>query len=198
MGKSVTDRIPYPVVLASASPRRRDLLTQLVAEFTVYAADIDEDALTVADPFVTAQTLAREKCFAVYDRHPDSLVIAGDTVVALPRGDEFELLGKPVDAADAVRILGLIQGQTHVVVTGVALRWPKGFSAFTESSRVTFRAMTASEIEGYVAGGEPMDKAGAYGYQGGAKEFITRLEGSVENVIGLPVDRLREALKAVD
>ncbi|MBX3096922.1 MAG: septum formation protein Maf [Fimbriimonadaceae bacterium] len=198
MAKSVTDRIPYPVVLASASPRRRDLLSQLFTEFTVDAPDIDEDALTVPDPFVTAQTLAREKCLAVFDRHPDALVIAGDTVVALPNGEEFQLLGKPVNPADAVRILGLIQGQTHVVVTGMALRWPKGFSAFTEASRVTFRAMMQEEIEGYVAGGEPMDKAGAYGYQGGAKEFITRLEGSVENVIGLPVDRLREALKAVD
>lgn len=189
--------MPYPVVLASASPRRRELLGCLVADFEVDAPDLDEEALVDPDPFVTAQRLAREKCLAVFGRHPDALVIAGDTVVALPQGDGWLQLGKPADAADAERMLGLLAGQTHVVVTGVALRWPKGFSAFTEASRVTFRPLSAEEIRDYVSGGEPMDKAGAYGYQGGAKAFIDRLEGDVETVIGLPVARLAEALRAV-
>jgi len=198
MAKSVTEKMAYPVVLASASPRRRELLARLVPEFEVDAPDLDEEALVDPDPFVTAQRLAREKCLAVYERHPDGLVIAGDTVVALPQGDAWLQLGKPVDAADAERILGLLAGETHVVITGVALRWPKGFSAFTESARVTFRRLSSDEIRSYVAGGEPMDKAGAYGYQGGAKEFIDRLEGDVETVIGLPVARLAEALRSVD
>lgn len=188
----------WPVVLASASPRRQELLRRLVPDFTVDAADIDEDALTEPEPWITAQRLAREKVLAVAERHPDSLVIGGDTVVGLEvRPGEWELLGKPVDAEDAERILGRLSGREHVVVTGVCLRYPGGFEAFTEAARVTFRRLSAEEIRAYIAGGEPMDKAGAYGYQGGAKAFIDRIAGDVETVIGLPVERLRESLRGL-
>lgn len=187
----------YPVVLASASPRRQELLRSLVPLFDVVPADLDEDALTDADPWVTAQRLAREKCLAVFASHPESLVIGGDTVVALPLGDDWVQLTKPVDVEDAVRILSSLQGATHTVITGVCLRWPKGMVAFTESSKVTFRSVSEAEIRAYIATGDPMDKAGAYGLQGGAKDFIAKVEGSVTNVIGLPMERLEEALREV-
>jgi septum formation protein len=187
-------RVPYPVVLASASPRRRELLGRLVEEFRVVPSSVDEEALTDPDPWVTAQRLAREKALSVFKDEPSSLVIAGDTVVALESGVQ---LAKPADAADAARMLRLLSGQTHVVVTGVCLVWPGGMSAFTEASRVTFRAVSDDEIARYIATGSPMDKAGAYGLQDESQDFIARVEGDVDNVIGLPVARLREALKSV-
>jgi len=190
-------QFPWPVVLASASPRRQELLRALLPDFTVDPADIDEDALTHADPDLTARTLAREKAIAVAARHPDSLIIAGDTVVALPEGTEWHQLTKPTDTANACHILRQLAGRTHHVITGICLRWPGGMSVFAESSRVTFRALTETEISNYVATGEPMDKAGAYGLQGGAKGFVAKIEGSVTNVIGLPVERLKEALAEI-
>ena len=190
--------VNYPVILASASPRRHDLLKELISDFQVISADIDEDALTDPDPFVTAQRLAKEKVFAVYSQHPDSLVIGGDTVVALPDGDGWRQLTKPTDEGDAARILGELSGQTHTVITGVCIKWPKGFHAFTESSEVAFKQMSAEEIRAYIATGEPMDKAGAYGLQGGARPFISEVKGSVNNVIGLPTERLEEALREIE
>lgn len=186
--------MPYPVVLASASPRRRELLGRLVEEFRVVPSHVDEAALTDPDPWVTAQRLAREKALSVFKDEPGSLVIAGDTVVALESGVQ---LAKPVDEADAVRMLQELSGRTHVVVTGVCLAWPGGMSAFTEVSRVTFRSLGLEEVRAYVATGSPMDKAGAYGLQDESQDFIARVEGDVDNVIGLPVARLREALKSV-
>ena len=187
-------RVPYPVVLASASPRRQELLGRLLEGFRVVPSHVDEEALTDPDPWVTAQRLAREKALSVFKDEPGSLVIAGDTVVALESGVQ---LAKPVDEADAVRMLQELSGQTHVVVTGVCLVWPGGMSAFTEASRVTFRALGPEEIRAYVATGSPMDKAGAYGLQDESQDFIARVEGDVDNVIGLPVARLREALKSI-
>lgn len=184
----------YPVVLASASPRRRALLAQLVLEFEVVPADVDEDALTLADPWKTAQKLAEVKAAAVAARRPDALVIAGDTVVAVPEGDGYRQLGKPQDPADAERMLSALSGREHVVVTGVALVWPGGEAAFPETTRVRFRVLTSEQIRGYVLTGEPMDKAGAYGAQGMASGFIERLDGSYTNVIGLPIEALEEAL----
>ena len=180
-------------------------------DFTVDPAHIDEEALTDPDPWVTAQRLAREKALAVFGRHPDSLVIGGDTVVALampgavlaipdagkaPVG-QWSQLAKPTDPADACRMLGELSGKTHTVVTGVALVYPGGMSAFTEATRVTFKKMSNSEIEAYVATEEPMDKAGAYGFQGGARPFVEKVEGSVTNVIGLPMEKLTEAIREI-
>lgn len=106
-------------------------------------------------------------------------------------------LAKPPDAPGAAQMLKTLSGRTHIVVTGVCLVWPGGMSAFTETSRVTFRSLSETEIERYVATGSPMDKAGAYGLQDESQDFIERVEGDVDNVIGLPVARLREALKSV-
>jgi septum formation protein len=182
------------VVLASASPRRQELLRQLIPEFTVDPAHLDEEALTSDDPVKTARDLAAAKARAVAERRTDSLVIGGDTVVALPVSDGWMQLSKPTDPADAVRILTLLQGQTHTVTTGIGLVFPGGWSFFTDSSRVTFRSVPLSEIEEYVATGDPLDKAGAYGLQGMAKSFVEKVEGSVSCVIGLPMERLEEAL----
>ncbi len=189
--------VPWPVVLASASPRRHELLRRLVSNFEVLPADVDEELLTVADPFVTAQRLAREKALAVSALRPEALVIAGDTVVALEEGGGWRQLAKPADPEDAVAMLSLLSGRTHTVVTGVCLRWPGGMSAFTESSRVSFRQLKQGEAEGYVATGSPMDKAGAYGLQDESQDFIDRVEGSVTNVVGLPLERLEEALTSL-
>jgi septum formation protein len=169
----------------------------LLDGFDVVPAHVDEDALTDPDPWVTAQRLAREKALAVFGLRPDALVIAGDTVVALDEGGTWRQLAKPFDGEDAKRMLRELAGRTHTVVTGVCLVWPGGMSAFTEASRVTFRGLSDAEIERYVATGSPMDKAGAYGLQDESQDFIEKVEGDVDNVIGLPVARLKEALQSV-
>lgn len=190
-------RLSWPVVLASASPRRKELLAKLIEDFIVDPADVDEDALTVAEPSVTARSLSREKAMAVFERHPESLVIGGDTVVALPSEGGWTQLTKPLDVEDAVRILAQLAGRTHHVITGVCLRWPAGMINFTEDSEVTFRPLTETEIRDYIATGEPMDKAGAYGLQGEGRHLVEKISGSVTNVIGLPMEALEQELRKV-
>lgn len=187
--------LPYPFVLASASPRRRDLLREIVPDFEIEAADIDEDPLPGEDPVATAERLAREKAEAVAARRLDAIVLAGDTVVAVDTGSGMEALAKPVDEADACRMLGLLSGRTHRVVTALCLRWPGGSIVRSDSSLVTFRTLSGDEIREYVATGEPMDKAGAFAVQAGGGTFVTRIEGSVSNVIGLPQELLRAMLE---
>lgn len=182
-----------PVVLASASPRRRELLAQIVAEFEVVPAEVDEEALTVSDPWRTAQDLAMAKARSVSQLRPEALVIGGDTVVALPSEPDscyWEQLGKPGDAAESAAMLRRLSGRTHAVITGVAVVWPKGRRGFVETSHVAFRELAEQELLAYAASGEPLDKAGGYAIQGGAAEFVDRLEGSWENVVGLPVQAL--------
>ena len=186
--------LPWPVVLASASPRRFDLLSTLVAVAKVDAADVDEDALTVSDPWATAQGLAVAKRDVVALRHPNALVVSGDTVVALEIDGAWRQLAKPADAEDAAAMLALLAGRDHVVITGLALCWPGGADAFTATSTVRFRAITAHEIEAYAATGEPMGKAGAYAIQGGAGAFASVVEGYASTVIGLPVEELERRL----
>lgn len=189
---------PWPVVLASASPRRDILLRSLFAEFEVVPAEVDEQALVDADPWVTAQRLAREKALCVFETRPDCLVIGGDTVVALQElCGSWTQLAKPSDRDEAHGMLRRLAGNTHTVITGICLRWPQGMSAFTESTRVAFRQLSDAEIERYLDTGESMDKAGAYGLQGGAKDFVAHMEGSPSNVVGLPVERLQQALVAI-
>lgn len=184
------------MVLASGSPRRKELLQQLVTEFEVVPADIDESVYCEDDPPQTAMRLARDKALAVYAQRPDHLVIGGDTVVAFEaEPGQWVKLEKPLDAADAMRMLGLLSGRDHWVLTGIAVRSPRGLANATERTLVRFRALSAGEIEDYVASGEPMDKAGAYGIQGGAAKFLERMEGPLDNVIGLPCELLLEKLK---
>lgn len=159
---------------------------------------IDEEEHVHDDPWQTAVRLAREKALAIAALRPEALVLGGDTVVALETEGGWEQLAKPTDSEDAVRMLGRLSGRMHRVITGVALRWPRGLSVFADESKVFFRPLEREEIEAYVATGEPLDKAGAYGCQGGARQFIERIEGSFFNVMGLPLERLEEELRQLE
>ena len=183
--------LPFQVVLASASPRRRELLKAVIEDFEICESGIDEESETVEDPFETAGKLALCKAKYVQQSFPDRLIIAGDTVVAIPNDDgTFTQLSKPEEAEDAKRMLNLLSGLSHFVITGIALLWPCGESVAHDVSTVTFRVLLDHEIAEYVATGEPMDKAGAYAVQAGGGSFIESIEGSRTNVIGLPMELL--------
>ena len=202
------------LVLASASPRRRELLAQAGYTFTVHPAHIPEDPFPNEDPIDCATRLAREKAEAVYreilgapgpdfrtwestnsmarKRLPPGrpvpapqvlTVLAADTIVTL----DSQILGKPSDPADAAHMLRLLSGRTHQVITGVALLTATSTQVASESTAVTFRALTDDEIAAYIATGEPLDKAGAYAIQGRAIRWIPRIEGDYFNVVGLPI-----------
>ncbi|MDR3725867.1 MAG: Maf family protein [Terracidiphilus sp.] len=183
------------LVLASASPRRRELLTQAGFSFEVHPADIPEDPLPGEDPIAYVTRLAREKAQAVYDEitntsaseqrasAPPQVVIGADTTVTL----DDHILGKPEDAADAARMLRLLSGRTHRVITGVAVVTATSTQVAAEVTTVTFLPLSDAEIAAYIATGEPMDKAGAYAIQGFAARWIPRIEGCYFNVVGLPI-----------
>ena len=187
----------YPVILASASPRRQELLRPLVADFRVIPADLDEDSLTVPDPWSTAERLALTKANWVAKQFPDHLVIGGDTVVAYQDESDWRQLSKPSDAADAIQMLQRLSGRTHVVITGLAVVYPGGEEVTHDYTRVTFREIQPDEIAKYVATGEPMDKAGGYAIQGGAKGFVSATNGHISAVVGLPVEKLSEILSRI-
>jgi septum formation protein len=189
------------LVLASASPRRRELLAQVGYRFEVHPAHIPEDPLPGEDPIVYVTRLAREKAEAVY-RQLSSVNTVPENLRPLPRPDvqplavlgadttvtlDNALLGKSEDAADAARILRLLSGRTHRVITGVALVTAKGSEVAAEATAVRFLTLSEAEIAAYVATGEPMDKAGAYAIQGRAARWIPRIEGCYFNVMGLPL-----------
>jgi septum formation protein len=178
------------LVLASASPRRRELLGQLGLRFDVSAADIDETPYPGEAAGDYVLRLAREKARAVAARVPGAWVLAADTTVALGG----ELLGKPRDAAEAREMLGRLSGRTHEVHTGVALAGPPVEHALVVCSRVTFRALSAAEIAWYAGSGEPLDKAGSYAIQGKGGFLVASVEGSPTNVIGLPLGETLELL----
>jgi septum formation protein len=185
------------LVLASASPRRRDLLAQVGYVFKVRPAHIPEDPLPGEDPIVYVTRLAREKAEAVFRAMTSADQLAGneradgqslavlgaDTTVTL----DSTILGKPEDAEDAARMLRLLSGRTHRVITGVALATAKGTEVAAEATAVKFLTLADEEIRSYVASSEPMDKAGAYAIQGRAARWIPRIEGCYFNVMGLPL-----------
>ena len=185
-----------PIVLASASPRRRELLGTVLEKFEIVASGVDEDALAKEDPWVNAKHLACSKSFKVFLQFPESLVIGADTVVAVPQEEGYLQLAKPVNAEDAVRILSILSGREHKVITGVSLHWPDGHESLSVTSTVHFKSLTEGQIRDYIASGEPMDKAGAYGAQGRGRELIEVVDGPLSNVIGLPMEELTERLKA--
>ncbi|MEQ1935060.1 MAG: Maf family protein [Fimbriimonadaceae bacterium] len=193
----VTHYLAYPVVLASTSPRRQELLRRLVPEFQVFESDVDEDAMIAPWPWETAANCAKAKAEKAFERHPGSIVIAGDTLVVVSGTQKLEQLFKPKDAADARRMLGLLSGNDHRVITGVHILWPRGKKAFQVETTITFRELTSTEIASYVASGEPMDKAGAYAAQGRGAGFIEHVVGSLTNVIGLPLDEVQNALAEI-
>lgn len=183
-----------PLVLASASPRRRDLLQGMGLAFQVHPADINEDPLPGENAAALVQRLALEKAARCREDHPRSLVLAADTVVVSDTPPAEEFLGKPTDPAAARSMLRRLSGRQHLVLTGMALIDPSGASAQQLArTQVTFRPLSDALIDWYVSTGEAFDKAGAYGVQGCAAMFVSRLEGSWTNVVGLPLNLL-EAL----
>ena len=177
------------LILASQSPRRRELLSLLRKPFTVRVADVDEKMDETKPPFDEVARVSRLKACAV-EREDDDVVIAADTIVVC----DGQVLGKPKDEADAARMLRLLSGRDHQVMTGLTvLRGEKCLSC-TEVTDIHFRDLSAWEIGEYIRTGEPMDKAGAYGIQGGAAIFAERLSGDYFNVVGLPVCRLWKLL----
>jgi septum formation protein len=176
------------LILASASPRRRELLTQAGYCFQVEASSVAESRRPGEEAIRYATRLAREKAEEVFVRHQASAegvtVLGADTVVIC----DGEVMGKPADAADATRMLLLLSGRTHQVVTGVAVVWASGSAEVAaELTQVTMRTLSPQEVTDYVAGGEPMDKAGAYAIQGYAGRWIPRISGCYFNVVGLPL-----------
>jgi septum formation protein len=175
------------LVLASASPRRQELLRNAGIAFEAQPADIPEDPLPGEPAQGCAERLAREKALAVARQRPSlrphDVVLGADTVVVV----DGQILGKPRDAADAARMLRLLSGRDHQVITGVCLVVKGEASVASETTLVTVNELTDKDIAGYIASGEPIDKAGAYAIQGIASRWIPRIEGDYGNVVGLPV-----------
>ncbi|MDB4869110.1 MAG: maf [Gemmatimonadales bacterium] len=181
------------VVLASASPRRRQLLDLIGIAHEVRPANIDETMRPREAPRRHAERLAREKATAIAKRDLDLITIAADTIVVINR----KVLGKPRDTDDAAQMLALLSGREHVVTTAVAVSRGKKLRSAVEEVRVKFRRLRDDEIEAYIATGEPMDKAGAYGIQGYGATIVERIEGDYFAVMGLPIVRLIGLLRDV-
>jgi septum formation protein len=190
------------LILASASPRRRELLSQAGYRFTVQASSVPESRRPGEDAIRFATRLAREKAEAVFAQRPPSsaepwMVLGADTVVVC----DGEVMGKPTDDADAARMLLRLSGRTHSVVTGVAVVWGSSSPAIeiaAELTQVTMRTLSVEEISRYVVSGEPKDKAGAYGIQGYAARWIPRISGCYFNVVGLPLALVTSLLEGVE
>lgn len=178
------------IILASGSPRRRELLTQMGLPFTVLSPDVDEYT-EVAEPEAMVRLLSQRKAEAVARLHPEAVVIAADTMVCL---DHRTILGKPVDATDARRMLALLSGRSHEVYTGFTVRQGDRSVTQSECSRVRIRSLSPQEISRYVATGEPLDKAGSYAIQGLGSLFVSGIDGDYYNVMGLPVCALGQVL----
>jgi len=181
------------IVLASQSPRRRDLLDLVRIPHEVRPADIDETVLPGETPEGHSERLAREKAQVIARQLPDAVVVGSDTIVVV----DGEILGKPTDADHARRMLARLSGRGHTVFTAVAVARGTRVAAGVERVPVTFRALAPWEIDAYVATGEPMDKAGAYGIQGYGATIVERIEGDYFAVMGLPLVRLVRLLGEV-
>jgi septum formation protein len=180
------------LILASASPRRRELLAQTGLKFTAVAANLNEDLLPDEAAAAYVQRLAEEKAQAVWNAHQSSntvddplIVLGADTCVVC----DGHILGKPTDTADARRMLKLLSGRTHAVLTGLAAVTNRKIARDVEVTQVTFNCLDDADIAQYIASAEPLDKAGAYAIQGYAARWIPRIEGCYFNVVGLPIAR---------
>lgn len=183
-----------PLILASSSPRRRELLRAAGFEFQVTPSTVEEVVQPGESPLEFARRTARDKAMEVAGRAGrGDWVLGADTIVAL----NGQILGKPADSADAARMLRLLSGAEHEVITGVCLARPPAslIAIQSEVTRVTFRPLAEEEISAYIRSGEPMDKAGAYGVQGLASRFVTHIEGCYFNVVGLPISRVDRMLR---
>jgi septum formation protein len=183
------------LALASASPRRAELLRAAGIEFDVVPADVDESARPGEAPDVYVRRVAEDKARVVAGRAHDRLILAADTIVIV----DGTMLGKPVDDDDAKRMLSLLSGRTHEVLTAVVVYRTAMGAPLVETDRteVEFAQLTEVEIDCYIATGEPRDKAGGYAIQGYASRFVTRIDGSYSNVVGLPIALVYEMLKGV-
>jgi septum formation protein len=186
----MSDKLPKSLlILASASPRRAELLCAAGIDFTTRSADVDETLLPAEAPRAYVERLARAKAQAV--ARPGELVLGADTTAVIGA----EIAGKPVDAADAARMLRMLSGQWHEVLTAVALLRDERARSAVAVTRVKFAELSEAEIAWYVASGEPFDKAGAYAIQGYAARFVEGIEGEYANVVGLPVRLVYSLLK---
>jgi septum formation protein len=174
------------VILASQSPRRRELLTLVGIPHTVRPADIDEAYLPGEEPAAHAERLAREKAAVIARDEPDAVVIGSDTIVVV----DGEVLGKPRDEQHAAEMLARLSGRSHIVMTAVAVMWRGVELSAVEEVGVTFHPLDAETVVAYIATGEPMDKAGAYGIQGYGATIVKRVDGDYFAVMGLPLQRL--------
>ena len=181
------------VILASQSPRRRELLTLVGITHDVRPADIDEVYGSGEKPRAHAERLAREKAEVIAAREPGALVIGSDTIVVV----DGDVLGKPVDEADAARMLARLGGRSHTVITAIAVAWRGETRSAVEEVGVTFHALTADEIAAYIATREPMDKAGAYGIQGYGATLVARVDGDYFAVMGLSLQLLIRVLRSL-
>ena len=180
------------LILASASPRRAELLRAAGIEFDVHPAHVDERELGDESPDAYVRRVAEAKARAINARFARSLVLAADTTVVADR----HLLGKPIDVEDARRMLHMLSGRVHDVITAVTLIAPdRAVDTRTDLTTVEFSQLSQTEIDWYVSSGEPMDKAGGYAIQGLASRFVTRIVGSYSNVVGLPVALVHEMLE---
>jgi septum formation protein len=185
------------IILASGSPRRRELLAQIGIKTEVIPSYADENT-DIADPEKRVEELARRKCVEVARDIPSGIFLGADTVVSV----DGEILGKPADAQEAAAMLRRISGRTHQVYTGVALMQKEAGNVirkgvFSEKTDVTVAELDERDIEEYIASGEPMDKAGAYGIQGIFAKYVTRIDGEYSNVVGLPLSGVYARLKKV-
>ena len=175
------------LLLASASPRRREILENLGFEFEILPSNVDESEVPWSDPVESAKLLAEIKAIDAQKTRPRKTIIAADTIVLC----EGQVMGKPSSSEDAAEMLGTLSGRMHEVVTGIALITPPNLRIIeAESTKVFFRKLSPEEISRYISTREPFDKAGAYAIQGYASAFIDRIEGDYFNVVGLPVARL--------
>ncbi len=189
-----------PIVLASASPRRQELLKNVVVEFVVRPANIPEVRRKNEAPQTFAERMAREKARAVFAGTNDEYVLGADTVVAIGATgvspvNGYLVLGKPETHEDAARMLRLLSGRKHHVITGVCLVGANFEDVRSETTAVYFSTLSDADIRAYIATGEPMDKAGAYAIQGAASRWISKIEGDYSNVVGLPIALVLQMLR---
>ena len=182
--------VKVPVILASQSPRRIELLKTIINDFQVIPSKIDEICKADLSPEENAKLLSRKKAVSVAKHKPHHLVIGADTIVVLKE----KIIGKPIDRENARQILRQLSGQEHKVITGVSIVHSEIFSA-ASISRVRIKNLTSNEINSYVKSGEPMDKAGAYAIQGNGSFMVESYDGSYSNIVGLPIDLLKGLLK---
>lgn len=178
------------LILASASPRRAELLRQAGYEFEIDAADIDERLPVPMKAEEAVRWLAHKKAQSVAERHPHDTVLAADTVIAL----EGKIFGKPKNSANAIQMLQTLSGRTHEVYTGISLYQGKHSHTQSVVTKITFRKLTLAEIKAYVATGEPLDKAGSYAIQGQCRQWVQEIQGDITNVIGLPMSYTQQVL----